>query len=498
MNRRTWLYLIVAVIIMVHVPTVFLTGCKKENKTTNPADSLLRFPSVVTGSVSSISVTTATSGGNVISEGESSVTARGVCWGTDQVPVITNSITTDGSGTGIFSSNLTGLYQGTTYYVRAYATNSAGTGYGAAQTFTTGYASADSGFFPIAVWLQDPKNASAYKDNGINIFVGLWNGLDQESLDLLKTAGMKVICAQNNFGLTVLNEPTIYGWMDDEDEPDNAQWNATTQTYDPCIDPVNIIHEYHAIKHNDPSRQVLLNLGQGVAYNNYIGRGACSGNLDSYRISSNGYLVGCDIASFDIYPVNNSDGQTNNNLWYVAIGVQNLISWSGNKPSWCWIESTKISDTSPQKPTTSEVKSEVWMGLIHGAKGFGYFCHSFVTSSTDEAALLHDPVMISAVKAINAQITFLASVLNSPNTTGYATVSVNNTMVPVDFMTKNYGAANYIFAIAMRNGQTSATFSVTSGNSVEVLGEGRSISISNGKFSDDFSPYSVHLYKITN
>jgi hypothetical protein len=137
------------------------------------------------------------------------------------------------------------------------------------------------------------------------------------------------------------------------------------------------------------------------------------------------------------------------------------------------------------------------MGLIHGAKGFGYFCHSFAASTANEAALLHDPVMINAVKAINAQVTFLASVLNSPNTTGYATVSVNNTMVPVDLMTKNYGGANYVFAIAMRNGETSATFNVTSGNSVEVLGEGRSINMTNGKFSDDFSPYSVHIYKIT-
>jgi len=110
---------------------------------------------------------------------------------------------------------------------------------------------------------------------------------------------------------------------------------------------------------------------------------------------------------------------------------------------------------------------------------------------------LHDPVMINAVKEINAQVTFLASVLNSQDTNGYATVSVNNTMVPVDLMTKNYGGANYIFAIAMRSGETNATFSVTSGNSVEVLGEGRFIYITNGKFSDDFSSYSVHLYKIT-
>jgi hypothetical protein len=112
--------------------------------------------------------------------------------------------------------------------------------------------------------------------------------------------------------------------------------------------------------------------------------------------------------------------------------------------------------------------------------------------------MLHDTEMITAVKAINAQIAALAIVLNSPTSSGYATVSSSNTSVSVDIMTKNYGGANYIFAIAMRNGDTTATFSVTSGNNVEVFGEGRSITVSNGKFSDSFSPYAVHLYKITN
>jgi hypothetical protein len=497
MKRSTWTYPIIPVIFGVLVLSMSLTVCKKEKETANPIDTVLQVPVVITKAISNITVTTATSGGNVVSDGGAPVTARGVCWSTSQTPIITNNKTTDDSGKGSFSSNLTGLSQGTTYYVRAYATNSAGTAYGAAQTFTTSYGTTEPGFFPIAVWLQDPLNATAYKDNGINMFVGLWNELDHEQLDLLKSASVKVICAQNNFGLSILYEPIIYGWMIAGDEPDNAQWNATTQSYDPCINPGIIINDYHAIKHNDPSRPVYLNLGQGVAYNNYIGRGVCSGNIDSYKISTGGYLLGCDIASFDIYPVNNTDEQTHNNLWYVATGIQNLIAWSGNKPSWCWIETTRISDSSPRKPTASEVKSEVWMGLIHGAKGFGYFCHSFVTSSTDEAALLHDPVMLNTVKAINAQVTFLASVLNSPDTNGYATVSVNNTLVPVDLMTKNHGGANYIFAIAMRSGETTATFNVTSGNSVEVFGEDRFINITNGKFSDDFSSYSVHIYKIT-
>ena len=94
-------------------------------------------PTVSTNSVTSIGTTSATCGGNVTSTGGASVTARGVCWSTSQNPTVSNSHTTDGSGTGSFTSNITGLAPNTTYYVRAYAINSAGTAYGTQRTFTT-------------------------------------------------------------------------------------------------------------------------------------------------------------------------------------------------------------------------------------------------------------------------------------------------------------------------------------------------------------------------
>lgn len=94
-------------------------------------------PTVTTSAVSSIQVTTAISGGNVTQWGGASVTAKGVCWNTTGDPTINDNFTNDGSGLGSFTSGITGLSAGTPYYVRAYATNSAGTGYGNVQTFTT-------------------------------------------------------------------------------------------------------------------------------------------------------------------------------------------------------------------------------------------------------------------------------------------------------------------------------------------------------------------------
>ena len=97
----------------------------------------LTLPTVTTTTVTNIAQTTATSGGTVSSDGGSPVTARGVCWSTSPNPTTSDSHTTDGTGTGTFVSNLTGLTGGTLYYVRAYATNSVGTAYGNELTFTT-------------------------------------------------------------------------------------------------------------------------------------------------------------------------------------------------------------------------------------------------------------------------------------------------------------------------------------------------------------------------
>ena len=94
--------------------------------------------SITTTSISSNIGTSAVSGGNITNGGGSLVTSRGVCWSTSPNPTTANNSTNDGSGTGSFTSSLTGLTANTTYYVRAYAINSAGTAYGNQLSFTTG------------------------------------------------------------------------------------------------------------------------------------------------------------------------------------------------------------------------------------------------------------------------------------------------------------------------------------------------------------------------
>jgi uncharacterized protein (TIGR02145 family) len=96
------------------------------------------LPTVTTTSASAITTKSSTSGGAIIADGGATVIARGVCWSTSPNPTITlTTKTTDGTGVSSFTSSLTGLSSGTTYYVRAYATNSKGVGYGDNISFTT-------------------------------------------------------------------------------------------------------------------------------------------------------------------------------------------------------------------------------------------------------------------------------------------------------------------------------------------------------------------------
>jgi len=95
------------------------------------------IPILSTTAITDITKTTATSGGNITDDGGATVTARGVCWSTSQNPTISDSKTEDGTAARNFTSSISGLEPNTMYYVRAYATNSEGTGYGSTLSFTT-------------------------------------------------------------------------------------------------------------------------------------------------------------------------------------------------------------------------------------------------------------------------------------------------------------------------------------------------------------------------
>lgn len=110
-----------------------LYSCASENNVVKTV------PQLTTNNITNITLTTASSGGNITSDGGDAVTARGIVWNTATAPTVNLSTkTSDGTGIGDFSSSITNLVPSNTYFVRAYATNSVGTAYGNELSFTTG------------------------------------------------------------------------------------------------------------------------------------------------------------------------------------------------------------------------------------------------------------------------------------------------------------------------------------------------------------------------
>jgi uncharacterized protein (TIGR02145 family) len=196
------------------------------------------LPTLTTTAASAISSSTASSGGNISSDGGGSITARGVCWTTSQNPTIALSTkTSDGTGSGIFSSSLTGLAPNTLYYVRAYATNSAGTAYGNQVSFTTTTAGSttdvDGNTYTTVtigtqVWMKENLKVSKYR-NGDAIPTNLDNATWQST-----TSGAYAI--YNNDAANNTTYGKLYNWYAVADPrglcptgwhvPSDAEWTT--------------------------------------------------------------------------------------------------------------------------------------------------------------------------------------------------------------------------------------------------------------------------------
>ncbi len=363
--------------------------------------------------------------------------------------------------------------------------------------------SSDPNYFPLGVWLQSPADAALYHQAGINFYDGLWEGPTVSQLETLKNARMQTVCDLNDTALQYKDvtlsdgRPLIMGYSH-YGEPDNMQDNPEGGLDLPI--PTSVVQSsYFNIKNLDPNRPVFLNLSQGIGNDGgtWVGQGGYIVPDRDYPE----YILGSDVISFDIYPMDCERTNTCQDAWRVALGVDRLFGYAPQGHIvWNTIETSDICGNDRQA-TVEEIRAEVWMSIIHGAKGLTYFIHGKTSiDDFDYRAILRpeNADRLAGFTQINHQVQSLAPVIHSPDQNHLAVMQSLEGDSPVDFAVKIYEGATYIFSVSMRQPQTIKQFQVKSipDSSVEVLGEDRTLSLVNGTFSDTFTGYEAHLYKI--
>jgi hypothetical protein len=342
--------------------------------------------------------------------------------------------------------------------------------------------SASVSYVPIGVWMQSPENAERFHDVGINLFIGLWEGPTSTQLDTLPDPDVRTFCEQAGVWQERQEEPAIAGWMHG-DAPDNAQ-ELPDGSYASCIEPSVTQARYAAMTAADPSRPSLLMLGRGVADRAWVGRGDCIDRPEMYRQ----YAQAADVLSFGVYPLNQGLP-----LGVIGSGVENLLAWSNHdKPVIALVEASSIDGV--VRPTPEQIRAEVWLTLVRGAAGVGYFCHRFMPSFSEIDCLEHAPTE-AALGRINREVQALAPALNSPMIGNGVTATSD---VPLATRLTRVSGVTFLFAVALDDVATRARFELRGLDHarVEVLGESRTLALEAGSFEDDFTGHDVHLYSI--
>lgn len=165
---------------------------------------------VTTTVATSLTSTTAVAGGNITDAGGGAILARGVCWNTSASPTTANNKTTDGTTTGAFTSNITGLTDGVTYYYRAYATNSSGTTYGTEYSFITPVTDIEGNLYKTVaigskVWMAENLKVTKFNDNTDITYAS-------EAVDWVVLSGAGYCWYNNDPGFNKPLYGALYNW----------------------------------------------------------------------------------------------------------------------------------------------------------------------------------------------------------------------------------------------------------------------------------------------
>lgn len=246
---KTKYKILVYPILIIGLCCLLLNSCKKkDDNTPTPGPT----PTLTTAEVTNVLINTAKCGGTISSDGGSTITEKGVCWSTHTSPTTSDNKTNDGAGAGLFTSEIKGLLPATTYYLRAYATTSNGTGYGSSMVFTTlsdNLTDIEGNVYKTVqigdqIWMAENLKTTKYND-GTNIPL-VTNGDDWSILTT------PAYCWYNNdMASNKLTYGALYNWYAIHTGklcpvgwhvPSDAEWYTMEHYVDSTINDPNVIN----------------------------------------------------------------------------------------------------------------------------------------------------------------------------------------------------------------------------------------------------------------
>ncbi len=387
--------------------------------------------------------------------------------------------------------------------------------------------------FPVGVWMQASEKvlegktvAQRYKEIGVNLYIGLWkwpaedwaySGYTLEVAKTLKENELKAYAGNDQAAVDWINahpeyQDTIIGYLLG-DEPDMKR-NSGVASEAAANTPEAWNARGVALRAADGTRPIYANFGKPLAKDAWYGNEY--GSTGSKASDFNLYLSPCDVVSSDLYGITDPwERLENHGIWIYGRSVENLGKWANGKPVYGYLEASapwKNAADDPganwmfQRMPPSYVKPAVWNMIVHGADGYIFFCHDFSPVSATNLgsyAALREPGMAEAIKEANDSVFAFGAALKEPTIPG--TTVTTDGGVEVMAIAKAHGG--YVYVFAQGDGDSShvdglavnAVISVggqTDTKTVKELTDVRDIQMANGRITDHFEPYELHIYRI--
>lgn len=349
----------------------------------------------------------------------------------------------------------------------------------------------DPSFFPIAVFQGKPEDAASLRSIGVNTYMGAEH--DGSTMSSITATGMFVLAQSEWTPSEVGDDPKVVGW----NISDECDMGYSGCKGDEDAQLARQRRYAAAARAHDDGRFLQANFGNGVlgtfwSKNTMVGHVELVDvtSVDKYAYTSP--HVRQILTASPYWPQGMSPESAGAYGW-LQTRMATFSNPPGSKPNWVFIETAKpyLTETGATSITPEQLEGAVWNALIRGAAGIAYFQHNN-NGTCGNYSLMNCDSARAAVAKVNGQVQQLAQVLNTQSQrwdfgSGLATaLKVHD---------------GYAYVLAMTDGGSGERkFTLPSGlrgNSVEVVGEGRTLAVSSGSFTDTFATEATHhIYRI--